>query len=269
MIEHHTALGFFPSGGWGWKWTGDPDRAPGAEQPAGWNYPILPYLEQQALFDLGADGEPDNITTQQRDGAWERDQTPPPLFNCPTRRRQQIYPRPKNMTYHNGKAINTAGIIDYAANAGDTSPIWAEGPASISAVATHDFSASLANTGISFTRSQINRGNIRDGASNTYMIGEKSLMPTNYADGQNTADDFGMYEGCAHDTYRWCYAACAPRRDRLGEDNYSCFGSAHPAGTVMMMCDGSILVIRHGVDATIHALLGNRKDEKPVDVSKL
>ena len=25
-LQHHDQQGFFPSGGWGWCWTGDPDR---------------------------------------------------------------------------------------------------------------------------------------------------------------------------------------------------------------------------------------------------
>src|SRR5258708_2752379 len=50
MISHHTAHQKFPSGGWGWYLVADADRGTGPQQPGGWNYAILPYLEQEALF---------------------------------------------------------------------------------------------------------------------------------------------------------------------------------------------------------------------------
>ena len=53
--ERHEA---FPTGGWGCGWTGDADRGTDWRQPGGWIYNILPYIEQQALHDLGA-GQPD------------------------------------------------------------------------------------------------------------------------------------------------------------------------------------------------------------------
>ena len=49
-------------------WAGDPDRGIGKQQPGGWTYQILPYIEQQALFDLGADGQADVVTAQQKMG---------------------------------------------------------------------------------------------------------------------------------------------------------------------------------------------------------
>ncbi len=43
----------FPSGGWGPQWIGDPDRGNSIKQPGGWVYQLLPYMEQQALYDYG------------------------------------------------------------------------------------------------------------------------------------------------------------------------------------------------------------------------
>ena len=40
----------FASGGWGWVWQGDPDRGNGKNQPGGWIFNILPYLEQLPLY---------------------------------------------------------------------------------------------------------------------------------------------------------------------------------------------------------------------------
>src|SRR5215471_9691890 len=43
----------FPSGGWGWNWVGVPDRGTGPEQPGGWLYNILPFIEGGNLRKLG------------------------------------------------------------------------------------------------------------------------------------------------------------------------------------------------------------------------
>src|SRR4030088_140578 len=47
MHSHHDAVGYLPSGGWGWDWIGVPDRGSGRDQPGGWIYSALPYFEQE------------------------------------------------------------------------------------------------------------------------------------------------------------------------------------------------------------------------------
>ena len=53
-LNHDSATGRFPCGGWGFSWTGDADRGNDWRQPGGWIYNILPYIEQQPLHDMGA-----------------------------------------------------------------------------------------------------------------------------------------------------------------------------------------------------------------------
>src|SRR5262245_40003031 len=53
-LNHEQAWRYLPSGGWGWNWLGDPDRAAGRRQPGGWIYSILPYIDQENLHNLGA-----------------------------------------------------------------------------------------------------------------------------------------------------------------------------------------------------------------------
>ena len=67
--NHHDSHKTFPSAGWGWWWIGDPDRGAGKEQPGSWIYQLFPYMEEQALHDLGKDGQPDVVTPQQQMGA--------------------------------------------------------------------------------------------------------------------------------------------------------------------------------------------------------
>src|SRR6476646_10953472 len=41
-LQHHDTFGTFPSGGWAWPVTGDPDMGFGREQPGSWLYHVLP-----------------------------------------------------------------------------------------------------------------------------------------------------------------------------------------------------------------------------------
>jgi prepilin-type N-terminal cleavage/methylation domain-containing protein len=68
-LVHEDAVGIFPSGGWGWNWVGDNDRGTGADQPGGWVFSLLPFIEETSGYDLAGDGSPDQITDQQRQGA--------------------------------------------------------------------------------------------------------------------------------------------------------------------------------------------------------
>lgn len=277
MLNHVSAHGFFPSGGWGWQWTGDPDRGTGKGQPAGWNYPLLPYVEEQAVHDMGADGQPDTITTPQRDGARERDRRPIVAFVCPSRRIPRLYPRPKGQVYINGHPVVEAGVIDYAANAGDGPIAFDNGPPDLASAQDFDWNRSgvMDSTGISFGRSEIRIADIVDGTTHTYMLGEKFLSNDRYADGMATDDDMGMYEGCAWDTYRWTFAdltngtGWTPLQDRPGIDRPELFGSSHTDGCQFVLCDGSVRTISYSIDPLNHARLGNRADEQTVDLSEL
>ncbi len=52
-LNHHETHRHMPTGGWGWRWTGDPDKGFGKDQPGGWAFAILPFIEEQNLHDLG------------------------------------------------------------------------------------------------------------------------------------------------------------------------------------------------------------------------
>ena len=89
-LAHESMTKRFPTGGWGYGWTGDPDRGNDWRQPGGWIYNVLPYIEQQPLHDLGI-GTP--LSSQAKlDAGTRRVSTPFSQLNCPTRRRPIAYP---------------------------------------------------------------------------------------------------------------------------------------------------------------------------------
>ncbi|NLF07642.1 MAG: DUF1559 domain-containing protein [Pirellulaceae bacterium] len=274
VLGHEEQHHFFPSSGWGYLWTGDPDRGTGKPQPGGWNYAILPFLEQEAVSNLGSDGNVNQITAAQRSGAFTRDQTPLEVFVCPSRRAAIVYPRPKNRQYYNSDATSRSAAIDYAANGGSSHHVVAVsftgGPATIAAADNFKYPSQDA-TGITFLRSQVTIAQISDGTSNTYMLGEKYLCPDNYDDGIDGHDDHGMYEGYSPDNMRWCMhdpvnnVSLYPMPDTPGVVVWGIFGSAHANGCHMAFCDGSVKMISYAINPEIHHCLGDRRDGNVID----
>ena len=277
VLNLHSQQGAFPSGGWGYGWTGDPDRGFSIDQPGGWSYQVLPYMEQQNVFDMGQDDQAEVISTTQRIGSLERELVPQTLFNCPSRRGNTLYPRPRRLSYRNSGAIPEAAALDYAANGGDRRGFYV-GPTDMNNAQSYNwdlYSVQSNHTGINLPHALVKLAHVRDGATNTYLLGEKYLNPDNYTSGWDNADDSGMYEGYAHDTYRYCGntsgggTAHVPKQDRAGVTLWDNFGSVHLSGVNMAFCDGSVRLIKFSVDAQLHAHLANRKDGETIDTSSL
>ena len=59
-----------------------------------------------------------------------------------------------------------------------------------------------------------------------------------------------------------------PRQDTPGLTDNNDYGSVHPNGFAMALCDGSVRMISFSIDLTTHGRLANRKDGQPIDQSK-
>lgn len=269
--NHHAAFNQFPSGGWGWDWIGEPDRATDKNQPGGWCYNLLSYVEQGNLRDMGKGA----TGATQAQFITQRLQTPVGIFNCPSRRAAKAYP--DKHTYKCAASTSlrpeNSGRSDYAVNCGDQqrneiSP----GPGNISDgdSSTYGWTSTDQETGICFQRSEISIGEIKDGTTNTYLVGEKYLSPTAYATGTDAADNENMYVGYDNDIYRSSHPNLgSPMQDRNGIANTYIWGSAHSSGFQMALCDGSVRSISYSIDLVTHARMANRKDGQIVDHSKL
>lgn len=267
---HESQRGYFPSGGWGWWWTGDPDRGFGKSQPGSWAYSLLPNLEQEAIFTLGSDGESDVLTPAQLAGAAIAGSTPVSCFVCPSRRAVKRYPvnwSPGMPWALPAAFINTdpssrGSRSDYAANAGSVRLQWGEGPRDWQLALADAFRDMSASNGVSHQCSQVRPVDIRDGVSKTYLVGEKYLDPRHYETGGSYRDDHSMLVGDDLDMHAWTLVR--PLQDRHGFNGHIEFGSAHPGGLNMAYADGAVRTVSYAVDAIVHLRSGSRSDGEVV-----
>jgi prepilin-type N-terminal cleavage/methylation domain-containing protein/prepilin-type processing-associated H-X9-DG protein len=259
-LSHEQARGFLPTAGWsaaekGYFIAADPDLGADAAQPGGWTFNILPYMEQQAIYEMGAGKN----SAAKKPIFTQREQTPLTGMGCPSRRPvgtlRAIY------TGHspvNCSTMTRGAKGDYAGNAGDNvSP-----------------EAAATNTGVFFHKSTIHVADITDGLSNTYLVGEKSLGADYYETGESGGDDDSLFVGANCDDLRSTYPGepttpLPPQQDSPGADYCYQFGSAHAGAFNMALCDGSVMSISYSIDLETHRCLGNRKDGSTIDGSKL
>ena len=260
-LTHESAHGFLPTGGWGFAFIGDPERGFGEDQPGGWMYVILPFIEETALHDIG-NGLPKR--DKERALGIQLATTPVSAYSCPSRRE----PRARKFNnYDPWRNAWTARLPetargDYAFSGGDSRDAVAVGPSSYEQGDSPDYDWADRNdptlNGICFQRSILPLQRVEDGTSKTYLCGEKYLKPGHYETGESWGDDASYYTGVDHDNLRW--AGDFPARDQEGLIAPWIFGSAHEAGFQVALCDGAVAMIPFGVDHIVHKSLANRRD---------
>ncbi len=284
-LEHENAKKFLPTGGWWFAWIGDPDQGSGRNQPGGWIYCLLPYIEQPTLAQLGA-GLQSQSAAKNAFGT-QLATTPLPALYCPSRRSVQTYQynyqsSPQYALNWNNASTSAVARSDYAANAGDngTNDGGAWAPTTIAQGLTGPFPDTSQVTGIGFYRSEVSVAAVKDGASNTYLFGEKYLNPDSYTTGIDYADNENCYVGVDNDTLRISASTTVsgasttvntyypPLLDTPGNATTFPFGSAHPGTFNISFCDGSVHAISYAIDPETHRRLSNRLDGQVLDTSK-
>ncbi len=275
VLSHEEAQSRFPSGGWGWDWVGDPERGTDHNQPGGWAFNVLSFLEEGNLRDMGngLQGNDRVIAIKQRC------ETPITTFFCPSRRPAQAYPDLIGPSYKSGNdtfGLDLSGRSDYAINSGDQEDNeLTGGPNTLEegdglAFWTEFIDDLKEHTGIAYLRSEVKMRHISDGTSNTYLIGEKYLGPDEYFTGTARADNENVYVGYDNDTCRTSNINNGPpMQDQPGVVGFLVYGSPHTSGFHIVFVDGSVHVVSYSIDPEIHRRLGSREDGLPIDKNSL
>lgn len=223
----------FPTGGGkSYYWVGDANRGSGAKQRGGWPYSLLDFLEQSALKDSKIE---------------VRANAALPFLYCPSRRPAKTYlTLVRNICAEHADGTEEivaspkyAAKIDYAGNAGATTDILQD-----------DTDVKTAASGpIFFTASEVSVSEVRDGLSNTCLIGEKYLRPeVALSDASDGGDDDLFTSGRNHDSVR-CWGPKKVMQDRSGVSSDQMFGSVHAGGLNMVFCDSHLQRMSYSIDS--------------------
>jgi prepilin-type N-terminal cleavage/methylation domain-containing protein/prepilin-type processing-associated H-X9-DG protein len=211
-MNHHDTVGHLPTSGWGWRWQPDPEKGYGVDQPGGWTFNVLPFMEEQALRDLASGG---GSRPEIEAKMLQLVQTPVGLFNCPSRRQPALYQYQRNDNLPLGanltscRADGTCSIArtDYAGNAGNgtnTTDMGNSGPDNQAQVnAGYNSWITNKHNGVMYQRSTVKFSKISDGTSKTALMGEKYVPADYYTTGNCNGDDQNVFVGHDQDNLRY------------------------------------------------------------------
>ncbi len=266
MHNCHDTHGAFPSSGWGWMWVGDPDRGLGKQQPGGWTFNVLPFIEQDNFYVQGAG----QSLAAKNAVNFQKVQQPISTFYCPSRRQIRAYPNTNNYGYYNvtGIAPNFSKT-DYAACGGSninsvevfggpTSYADGDNDAWWSSAGAAAQDANRFN-GITHVRSATRITDISKGATNQILIGEKFILSDRYYNSSDGGDNECAWTGMNNDVIRSTYHE--PARDTKSNqapvNSTFRFGSAHEAGFLACLGDASVRVIRFSISVSTFQPMGD------------
>jgi prepilin-type N-terminal cleavage/methylation domain-containing protein/prepilin-type processing-associated H-X9-DG protein len=247
--NHADVYKILPSaGGPSWDWhmsyiKGVPQV--GKDQHGGWGFQILPFIEQQQLWE-GNGQSTDLERSIQAIGA------PLKVMFCPTRRPPEVL---STGDWYNYLPDGTGG------NAGKSTPHAKNDYAG----ATLDGgSGDDANGAGAITQVNPRRlSDITDGTSSTMLLGEKRMNVQLLKQFQAN-DNEGYTCGWNHDTMRYSDRILLPDFRHASDPGDDRFGSSHPGGMNIALVDGSVRMIPFNIDALIFRNLGRRADGEVV-----
>jgi prepilin-type N-terminal cleavage/methylation domain-containing protein len=267
-VQFEGARGHYPTGGWGWKWVPDHTIRSRFGQPGGWIYQLLPYLEEQTIYDLALPVGEQKFAESK---IHELLATPCVVFHCPTRGNRKVVPFnvlriPKFANLASPPSI--VALTDYAANAG-TKVILFEGPNTATDLKIDDVRWPVLSqgNGMMLYHHRIRAAEVTAGLSNVIWAGEKKVSYDDYEVDRIGGNDQSMYSGDSYDTRRYAMDGISPDWlklagfmtdktdgdiDPLAYESQSrlMFGAAHKMSANFAMADGSTRRLDINIDGS-------------------
>jgi prepilin-type N-terminal cleavage/methylation domain-containing protein len=248
--NHHDAYSYFPTIGARWwdaangpigaKSTPSPLNAvDNTTQQAGWQYQILPYMEQDSVWRQSPRGVNNNALQNNA----IVDSTVIPTYVCPSRG-ANVYP-----------SLGNAGRLVFRAAYVSTYGTSTEG-------ATNTPGNQHNGMGVDNFEPRLNTLGVTDGTSNTIMVGERYIATSRYEQDDWGGEPIGRGFGWA--TARRCQELPLPDSSNLVEAANERLGSAHTNGLGLVYGDGSVRFVRYEMDRTAYRNLCVRNDGNAV-----
>ena len=220
-----------------------------------WMVQILPQLEQSQLYDdltqIVRNTPVDvPLTIAQQLSV----QTALPQFICPSRREVVAYPLHGELKTKFGPS---GARTDYAMNGGSARVIpdlvTIVGPNG--GLTLNDAAIELKEKGVWVWGRRISTAEVRDGLSNTLMLGEKAMDGRKKTTG-NCYGDSGPLVGYPENDICTCTYVRFAARGPIFDNKDSCiachdFGSSHLSGFNAALCDGSTRNVNFSIDLAV------------------
>lgn len=231
-----------------------------ADQFVTWAVVVLPYLEQQAGYDLW------DIQAGYYSQSAEARRLQVPAFYCPTRR------QPGGISTQ-GDGGSPGALGDYAASCGNlvrytgANPNWQDSINANGVIITAR--SAVASGRITSYQGVVSLAAVTDGTSYTSLLGEKYVRRGFHGIGvageTNPSGDGSIYNG----DHEWWYSRVAGAGMPLcdGPDDTSAFhatrfGSDHVGICQFVLCDGSVRALPNSTPTDVLALLTQRNDNQ-------
>jgi prepilin-type N-terminal cleavage/methylation domain-containing protein/prepilin-type processing-associated H-X9-DG protein len=261
---------------------------------AGWSIYVLPFVEQQALYDSYDFDEPNEASVDvDKDGkvnSFLRNSNPQ-VFDCPSDEETELNDNPasgpgSSTTYNRGSYRGNAGLCTVQSGAfwdssGEQSQTFAHerGPLpGIGRMLVSPFDPSKgekANAPWSLT-SPVELSEIADGTSNTMLLGEKAhtglliesrrrrtFWAYTYTSYQRSVT-FLQTRSIISD-----YDRCLQIDGDFGDNPCKrSWGSLHPGGLNIAMCDGSLQFIPESIDVFVLGAISTIAGEETLQLTK-
>ena len=222
---------------------------------ATWFVMILPHIEQGNAYNLW------DLKKRYIEQPVEARQAQVPTYYCPSRRASPMLSTGST----DGGFPGACG--DYASttyhNTIDSSLPWQESATGVIVAATNTVDATT-NTILSW-KSRTNMSVIRDGASNTFLVGEKHILESGF--GGNTQRDTSIYNSntgsvvarLAGVGYPLAQSPTAPHVTTASTNNFQ-MGSPHLGICNFVFTDGSVRAVKNSADEQTLRRLSVRND---------